>query len=96
MLALDSVQIFSNTEVHAEGAPALVAGHLPHNLAVDLVLQDFVLGGWAKDLVSQFHRTASVFDGVVAHVLQDRWQPRLRTHTDDDKLDSHLFHTQSL
>lgn len=53
--------------------PAVVASHLSHNLAVDLVPQDFVLGGWTKDLVSQLsHRIASVFDGVVAHVLQDR------------------------
>lgn len=61
------------------GLPAVVASHLSHNLAVDLVLQDFVLGGWTKDLVSELYRVASVFDGVVAHVLQDRWQTGLRT-----------------
>lgn len=54
------------------GLPAVVASHLSHNLAVDLVLQDFVLGGWTEDLFSQLYRMARVFDGVVAHVLQDR------------------------
>lgn len=61
-----------NTELHTEGAPVVVVGHLSHNLAVDLVLQSFMLGGWTKDLVCQLYRTASLFDGVVAHVLQDR------------------------
>lgn len=62
----------NSSQVDAKGLHAVVASHLSHNLAVDLILQDFMLDGWAKDLVSQLYRLASLFDGVVAHVLQDR------------------------
>lgn len=58
--------------------PDGVVGHLSHYLAVDLVPEGVVLGGWAEDLVGQFYGVASVFDGVVAHVLQDRWQTKLK------------------
>lgn len=57
--------------------PVAVAGHLPHNLAVDFVLQVVVLGGRAKDLVSQLYRMASVM-GVVAHIPQDRWEEKVK------------------
>lgn len=62
----------------ARGAPVAVASHLSHNLAVDLVLQGLVLGGRAKDLVSQLTRMASVFGGVVAHIPQDGWQEKVK------------------
>lgn len=60
------------------GSPVAVASHLSHNLAVDFVLQGVVLGGRAKDLVSQLYCMASVIDGVVAHIPQDRWQERVK------------------
>lgn len=63
-----------------KGAPAGVAGHLSHNLTVDLIPQGFMLGGWTKDLLSQLYGTASMFDGVVAHVLQDRWRLKLGSY----------------
>lgn len=62
----------------ARHPPVAVAGHLFHNLAVDLVLQGVVLGGRAKDLVSQLCGMASVFDGVVAHIPQDGWRQRVK------------------
>lgn len=57
--------------------PVAVAGHLPHDLAVDLILQGVVLGGRAKDLVSQLYGIAGVM-GVVAHVPQDRWRQKVK------------------
>lgn len=62
--------------VLAGDAPVAVASHLSHYLAVDLVLQGVVLGGRAKDLVSQLYRMASVLDRVVAHISQDGWQEK--------------------
>lgn len=52
--------------------PVVVAGQLSHNLAVDLILQSFMLSCWTEDLVGQLHRTADMFDGVISHILQDR------------------------
>lgn len=46
-----------------------------------------MLGGRAKDLVGQFYGVASVFDGVVAHVLQDRWQTKLKNKSLNDTLE---------
>lgn len=58
--------------------PDGVVGHLSHYLAVDLIPKVVVLGGRAEDLVGQFYRVASMFDGIVAHILQDRWQTKLK------------------
>lgn len=74
-----------HTEEHTEAAPVVVVGHLSHDLAVDLVLQSLVLRGWTEDLVRQLHGAAGMFDGVVAHVLQDRCRHMLRIHTDDEE-----------
>lgn len=45
-----------------------------------------MLGGRAEDLVGQFYGVASVFDGVVAHVLQDRWQTKLKNKSLNDTI----------
>lgn len=96
MLDLHLVKKFKNAEAHAEGAPVVVVGHLFHNLAVDLILQSFIPDGWTEDLVSQVHRPDSMFHGVVAHVLQDRWQPRLRTHMEVIKTRIWITHSTVL
>lgn len=44
-----------------------------------------MLGGRAEDLVGQFYGVASVFDGIVAHILQDRWQTKLKNKNLNDK-----------
>lgn len=64
--------------VFAGDPPGAVASHLSHNLAVDLVLQAIVLGGRAKDLVSQLYGMAGVFGGVVAHIPQDGWREEVK------------------
>lgn len=48
-----------------------VAGHLLHDLAVDLVPQHLKLGGWLEDLVGEVQRALLLLGGVVAHVLED-------------------------
>lgn len=72
MLTGDSVGLLQYVEMQNDEAPVVIAGHLSHYLAVDLILQSFMLGGWTKDLVSQLYWTTNLLDGVVAHVLQDR------------------------
>ena len=52
--------------------PVVVAGHLLHDLAVDLVSEHFVLGGGAKDLVGELQGALALLGGVVAHELEDR------------------------
>ena len=52
--------------------PVVVAGHLLHDLAVDLISQGLVLGGRAEDLVGQVQTALHLLGGVVPHVLQDR------------------------
>lgn len=53
--------------------PVAVAGHLLHDLAVDLVSQHLELGGRTEDLVGELQPTLHLLGGVVAHVLQDGW-----------------------
>lgn len=60
----------SDTVKHT-GEPVAVGSHLSHDLAVNFIAQFFMLCGWTKDLVGQLYGTADMFDGVVAHVLQD-------------------------
>lgn len=69
--------LHAKLRVFTRDPPVAVAGHLSHDLAVDFILQAVVLGGRAKDLVSQLYRIASVM-GVVAHVPQDRWQEKVK------------------
>lgn len=69
--------LHAKQRVFTRDPPVAVAGHLSHDLAVDFILQGVVLGGRAKDLVSQLYRIASVM-GVVAHVPQDRWQEKVK------------------
>ena len=52
--------------------PVVVAGHLLHDLAVDLVPERFVLGGRSKDLVGELQGALALLGGVVTHVLEDR------------------------
>lgn len=70
---LFKIQNYTQANKHNQRElPVIVAAHLSHNLAVDLILQSFMLGGWTEDLVSQLDGTASMFDGVITHILQDR------------------------
>lgn len=52
-------------------APVVVAGHLLHDLAVDLIPERLVFGGGAKDGVSELQRTLHLLGGVISHIFQD-------------------------
>lgn len=58
-----------------------VAGHLLHDLAVDLVPQHLILGGRLKDLVGEVQPTLLLLGGVVTHVLQDGCESQGTTST---------------
>lgn len=55
----------------SSAVPVAVAGHLLHDLTVDLVSQHLELGGRTEDLVGELQPTLHLLGGVVAHVLQD-------------------------
>lgn len=52
--------------------PVVIAGHLLHDLAVDLIPEGVVFSGRTKDLVSKLDMTLQLSGGVISHVLQDR------------------------
>jgi len=53
--------------------PVVVAAHLLHDLAIDLIPEHLVFGGGPKDLVGELQRTLHLLGGVISHVFQDRY-----------------------
>ena len=56
-----------------EHVPVVVAAHLLHDLAVDLVPQGLVLSGGAEDQVCVLQRTLHLLGGIISHIFQDRY-----------------------
>lgn len=55
------------------GVPVVVAGHLLHDLTVDLVPECLVFGGGTEDLVGELQGTLHLLGGVISHIFQDRY-----------------------
>lgn len=53
--------------------PVVVAGHLLHDLTIDLVSERLVFGGRTEDLVGELQRTLHLLGGVISHIFQDRY-----------------------
>lgn len=58
---------------HKISVPVVIAAHLLHDLAVDLVPERLVFSGGAKDLVSELQGTLHLLGGVISHIFQDRY-----------------------
>lgn len=54
-------------------APVVIATHLLHDLAIDLIPERLVLSGGAEDLVGELQRTLRLLGGVISHIFQDRY-----------------------